>query len=208
MVKWVSKLEAESVIDISGVVAVPSEGPVVSCTQKEVELVVHSVYCVSRSVPRLPFEARSTLVPVRPRRRGERRSLRTLPGASLRPGSLGFNPRPRRLSTPTDAFQLHPDIRSYRTTLIASDDGRATTTRKARRRASRSAPTTPRVPRAYLRLVRRRGGVHAARVLPLRGVPRREGVRGRRRDRGGVDAEVCSIHWSPYDSVRVVNADP
>jgi aspartyl/asparaginyl-tRNA synthetase len=59
MVKWVSKLEAESVIDISGVVAVPSEGPVVSCTQKEVELVVHSVYCVSRSAPRLPFEARS-----------------------------------------------------------------------------------------------------------------------------------------------------
>ena len=155
-----------------------------------------------------PSGAFYTLVPIRPRRRGERRSLRTLPGASLRPGSLGFNPRPRRLSTPTDAFQLHPDIRSYRTTLIASDDGRATTTRKARRRASRSAPTTPRVPRAYLRLVRRRGGVHAARVLPLRGVPRREGVRGRRRDRGGVDAEVCSIHWSPYDSVRVVNADP
>ena len=55
-----------------------------------------------------------TLVPIRPRRRGERRSLRTFPGASLRPGSLGFNPRPRRLSTPTDAFELHPDVRSYR----------------------------------------------------------------------------------------------
>ena len=44
-----------------------------------------------------------TLVPIRPRRRGERRSLRTFsPGASLRPsGSLaGFDPRPRRLSTP------------------------------------------------------------------------------------------------------------
>ena len=43
-----------------------------------------------------------TLVPVRPRRRGERRSLRTLlPGASLHPGSLAFNPdTPRRLSTP------------------------------------------------------------------------------------------------------------
>jgi len=44
-----------------------------------------------------------TPVPVRPRTRGERRSLRTfLPGASLRPGSLaGFNPdTPRRLSTP------------------------------------------------------------------------------------------------------------
>ena len=40
-----------------------------------------------------------------------RDSLRTLPGASLRP-SLGFNPRPRRLSTPTDAFELHPDVSS------------------------------------------------------------------------------------------------
>jgi hypothetical protein len=38
-----------------------------------------------------------------------------LPGASLRP-SLAVNPRPRRLSTPTDAFQLHPDVRSYGTT--------------------------------------------------------------------------------------------
>ena len=60
-----------------------------------------------------------TLVPVRPRRRGERRSLRTFnPGASLRPGSLAFNPdTPRRLSTPTDAYELHPDIASYGTTL-------------------------------------------------------------------------------------------
>jgi hypothetical protein len=40
-----------------------------------------------------------TLVPIRPRSRGERRSLRTFPGASLRP-SLAFNPRPRRHSTP------------------------------------------------------------------------------------------------------------
>jgi hypothetical protein len=51
-----------------------------------------------------------TLVPIRPRSRGERRSLRTLPGASLRP-PLPFNPRPRRLSTPTDAFELQADIR-------------------------------------------------------------------------------------------------
>ena len=59
-----------------------------------------------------------TLVPIRPRRRGERRSLRTFPpGASLRPGSLAFNPdTPRRLSTPPDAFQLHPDVRLYGTT--------------------------------------------------------------------------------------------
>ena len=40
-----------------------------------------------------------TLVPIRPRPRGERRFLRTLPVASLRP-PLGFNTRPRRLSTP------------------------------------------------------------------------------------------------------------
>ena len=43
-----------------------------------------------------------TLVPIRPRRRGERRSLRTFsPGVSLRPGSLAFDPdAPRCLSTP------------------------------------------------------------------------------------------------------------
>jgi hypothetical protein len=67
-----------------------------------------------------------TLVPIRPRSRGERRSLRTLPGASLR-APLAFNPRPRRLSTPPDAFELHPDNRSYRTA------------RRRRRRARRRA---------------------------------------------------------------------
>jgi hypothetical protein len=42
-----------------------------------------------------------TLVPIRPRRRGERRSLRTFAVVSLRPGSLAHNPdAPRRLSTP------------------------------------------------------------------------------------------------------------
>ena len=48
------------------------------------------------------LKARSliTLVPIRPRPRGERRSLRTFATVSLRPGSLAFNPRPRRLSTP------------------------------------------------------------------------------------------------------------
>ena len=46
-----------------------------------------------------------TLVPIRPRSRGERRSLRTFAGVSLRPGSLAFNPRLRYLSTPkSDAF--------------------------------------------------------------------------------------------------------
>ena len=42
----------------------------------------------------------SHLVPIRPRSRGGRRSLRTFAVVSLRPGSLAFDPRPRRLSTP------------------------------------------------------------------------------------------------------------
>ena len=50
-----------------------------------------------------------TLVPIRPRRRGGRRSLRTFAVVSLRP-SPAFNPRHRRLSTPTDAYELHPAL--------------------------------------------------------------------------------------------------
>ena len=58
-----------------------------------------------------------TPVPTRPRSRGERRSLRTFsPGASLRPGSLAFNPD-AHTSTPfdsaSDAFELHLDVASY-----------------------------------------------------------------------------------------------
>ena len=73
-----------------------------------------------RRIDRLALGAFYTLVPIRPRSRCERRSLRTLPGASLRP-PLAFNPRPRRLSTPTDAFELHPAIRLYRTSLSAKE---------------------------------------------------------------------------------------
>jgi ankyrin repeat protein len=69
-----------------------------------------------RPTPTTRSGAFYTLVPIRPRRRGERRSLRTFAVVSL-PPSLAFNPRPRRLSTPTDAFELHPDVRSYGTTL-------------------------------------------------------------------------------------------
>ena len=60
-----------------------------------------------------------TLVPIRPRSRGERRSLRTFPGASLRP-PLAFNPRPRCLSTPPDAFELHPDMGPWAVDLALS----------------------------------------------------------------------------------------
>jgi CRP-like cAMP-binding protein len=78
-----------------------------------------SVVCTSEKtrcliVDRVAYEARpisSRLSPCdRVRSRGERRSLRTLsPGVSFRPSPLGFDLPPRRLSTPSDAFQLHPD---------------------------------------------------------------------------------------------------
>jgi hypothetical protein len=70
---------------------------------------------------KLESQARSVItpVPVRPRRRGARRSLRTfLPGVSLRP-PLAFNPRARRLSTPfLTPFNSTPTfVRSYGTAL-------------------------------------------------------------------------------------------
>ena len=91
-----------------------------------------------------------TLVPIRPRRRGERRSLRTLlsPGASLRPGSLGFNPdTPRHLpfNSATDAFQLHPDLEGAAGRALRRRDGG---------REERDARTPSRVRRQ-----RGRGGV-------------------------------------------------
>jgi hypothetical protein len=83
-----------------------------------------------------------TLVPIRPRSRGERRSLRTLPGASLRPPPA-FNPRPQRLSTPTDAFELHPDIALYGTTLKPRRAG-VSATRAPSRRTRPPARSSPR----------------------------------------------------------------
>ena len=66
----------------------------------------------TRSGDNLKVRSPSHWFPYDPRSRGERRSLRTLPGVSLRP-PLAFDPRPRRLSTPPDAFELHPDVASY-----------------------------------------------------------------------------------------------
>ena len=82
------------------------------------------------------------LVPVRPRSRGERRSLRTFAVVSLRPPPA-FNPRPRRLSTPPDAFQLHPDVQgttaqccSARTRAAAAAAARGAGVKAAARGAS------------------------------------------------------------------------
>ena len=82
----------------------------------------------------------STLVPIRPRSRGEHRSLRTLPGASLRP-SPAFNPdTPRRLSTPTDAYQLHPDVALNDGTTLRRSSPRRRARRTSRRDCARRPP--------------------------------------------------------------------
>ena len=90
-----------------------------------------------------------TLVPIRPCSRGERRSLRNLPGASHR-SSLAFNTRARRLSTPTDAFQLHPDpVR--RVSPDASRDARVRVLRRRRLRARPQRRGRPEMHRAQRR---------------------------------------------------------
>jgi len=195
-----------------------------------------------------------TLVPIRPRWRGERRSLRTLPGASLRP-SLAFNPRPRRLSTPSDAFQLHPDIALYGTTLRTAFRRRRRLRRPADPRAHRAAGVKPPPPSSRRRRPRRRLGVaqrvdrvrvgrvpagleraarRRRRRASSRGAPpararvrdaavvrlrpaaadvlerardARDAARVRRRARLGAQARSV-VHWSPYDRVGAVNADP
>jgi hypothetical protein len=92
--------------------------------------------CVDR---RDDFGTFYTLVPIRPRWRGERRSLRTLPGVSLRPPHA-FNPRPRRLSTPTDA--LSPPRQCFRLRRGRDRDRRArdAPARAAVRRRQRARP--------------------------------------------------------------------
>ena len=51
-----------------------------------------------------------TLVSIRPRWRGERRSLRTFAGVSLRPPPRFQSPPSTPFNSASDAFQLHPDV--------------------------------------------------------------------------------------------------
>ena len=83
-----------------------------------------------------------TLVPIRPRRRGARRSLRTWPVVSFRP-HLAFNTRPRHFSTPTDALQLHPDVASRGPTLSRRAERDRTRARARRRRVHRAPARRP-----------------------------------------------------------------
>jgi hypothetical protein len=146
--------------------------------------------------PRTASGAFYTLVPIRRRSRGERRSLRTFPGVSLRP-PLAFNPRPRRLSTPTDAYELHPAIRLYRTALRrrrrvhAAERPRrgATTARhRARRRPGRTRAFRASRPPTDRR--RRRGVVRSVHAVRRRRVEFSLAVR---RERSPCDLVGASI---------------
>jgi quinol monooxygenase YgiN len=158
----------------------------------------------------------STLVPIRPRSRGERRSLRTLsPGVSLRPGSLAFNARPRRLSspllTPTNST---PTFVALTLTSVAAHKE---TAHYARWRDDvADAMAVPRRAGKYVPVYPWRGlwgsGAAARRKASARSTPEEASFLKPRRDDGASDEnedEARSIsHWSPYDRVRVVNADP
>ena len=153
-----------------------------------------------------------TLVPIRPRWRGERRSLRTFAGVSLRPGSPAFNPRPRRLSTTPDAFELHPDIASERAPAVFAEDGvhylhvkanglfLATTTRK-----NVSPSHVLELLHRVAKVIKDYCGVMNEDALRKNSVLAYE-LLDEMIDR--VYAQVRSLHWSPYDRVGVVNADP
>ena len=163
-----------------------------------------------------------TLVPIRPRRRGERRFLRTFsPVASLRPGSLAFkNTRPRCLSTPLLTPLNSTPISSLVWTLDPETRVRGDGTRFIR--ILYRIPWDDYRKRARVR-DRAHGGAGRRRVEDGRGVDgaahRRRGELRRRR--GGVGHRAGSgrrgirrvrsllhSHWSPHDRVGVVHADP
>ena len=58
----------------------------------------------------------TTLVPIRPRSRGERRSLRTLPARISPPTPRFQSPPSTPFNSASDAFELHPDIIASRGT--------------------------------------------------------------------------------------------
>jgi hypothetical protein len=138
-----------------------------------------------------------TLVPIRPRWRGERRSLRTFsPGASLRPPPAFNSDTPRRLSTP-----LLTPMNSTPTSLCmerpsVEDAGKVEGVYRAR-----VGPSTPTLGASLPQAVK--DWEELASIVRVAGDDCRFVV-GWDRVRGG----ARSIHWSPYDRVRVVNADP
>ena len=55
MIRYVKSISTESFVEILGTVVEPKE-KVEGCTQKDLELQILTIHCISRSLPRLPFE--------------------------------------------------------------------------------------------------------------------------------------------------------
>ena len=144
----------------------------------------------------------------RPRSRGARRSLRTSfsPGVSLRP-SLAFDPdTPRCLSTPSDAFELRPDV--------ALNDGTTQTSVSWHSDSSLQDVSTVAVYHqtdddddSWAVALKTLDGVTPAMRTPLRSREMYYMLRDFNAHHHHAGARR-SIHWSPYDRVGVVNADP
>jgi aspartyl-tRNA synthetase len=62
MVKYISGLPIESIVDVEGTVTVPNQ-PVDSCTQKMVELQISSFKCVTKSIRPMPFQMEDAMRP-------------------------------------------------------------------------------------------------------------------------------------------------
>ena len=62
MIKYISGLPVESIVDVEGVVTIPNE-PIDSCSQKMVELQITSFKCVTRSIQPMPFQMEDAMRP-------------------------------------------------------------------------------------------------------------------------------------------------
>ena len=153
----------------------------------------------------------TALVPVRPRSRGGRRSLRTSwtfpPGARISPPAS--RARSRRASTPRDAARRDPERTSFRSprrlTKIPPVD-------RSSRSSSRAPPSARPTPASSATTARRpstredasscdgsaRGAISTAEISTAK-MRRRPPARRSRRTR-------TISHWFPYDPVGVVNA--
>jgi len=62
MIKYISGLPVESIVDVEGVVTIPND-PVDSCTQKMIELQITTFNCVTRSESAMPFQMEDAMRP-------------------------------------------------------------------------------------------------------------------------------------------------
>ena len=159
--------------------------------------------------------------------RGERRFLRTFAVVSHRP-RLAFNPRPRRLSKPTDAFELHPKAweravnMGYRRAAVRTHPDKHPPHLRDAAEANFKRLTASHKIFAQGRARDPRGGGERR----LRGRGRGEAVQvGRGEGGGGSESRAAGdgvfaqralrrvqarsySHWSPYGRVGVVHAVP